>query len=182
MSIKSKRWRKSSASPHTTTVSPSPASDGVKSTSASSTPVKSSSSGSRSNRSLRRKSISPIGYGEHDDPRARLLGLAGYQEETLAQLVQRSIQKKVALLEASKTVFAHHEGQITDEREVADRRVQLEASKALDDILGIKAPPARQAVTVVHKIELPEWMCPDEDQPTSEDQPKIVNVTGEVEE
>lgn len=176
MSIKSKRWRKNSASPHTTTASASPEKPGVKSTSASSTPVKSPSSGSSSNRSSGRKLISPIGFGEHDDPRARLLGLAGFQEETLAQLVQRSIQKKVALLEAVTTETAKYMGKITDTMTQPDHRVQLEASKALDDILGIKAPPARQAVTIVHKVELPSWMCPDDEPPT------VIPVTGTVEE
>lgn len=90
-------------------------------------------------------------------------------------LAQRSLAKKLALLEATKTETAKYLGHITDERTYPDLRIQLEASKALDDILGIKAPPARQAVTVVHKIELPAWMCPDEDPP------QIVDVTGQVE-
>jgi hypothetical protein len=120
--------------------------------------------------------ISPIGFGEGDDPRARLLGLAGYTEETLAEAVHRSMRKKLDLLSATKTVTAQYMGKISDSMEVEDRRIQLEASKALDEILGIKAPPARQAVTIVHKIELPSWMCPD-DQPA-----QIVDVTGAVEE
>ena len=119
--------------------------------------------------------ISPIGYGEHDDPRSRLLGLAGYSEETLAQLVQRSMQKKIKLLKATKTELAAYQGKFLDERRVPDHRIQLEAAKALDEVLGIKAPPARASVTVVHKLELPSWMCPD-DAPH-----QVVEVTGQVE-
>lgn len=120
--------------------------------------------------------ISPIGYGEHDDPRSRLLGLAGYSEETLAELVQRSMKKKIQLLNAKKTEVASFQGKITDERTYRDNRIQLEAAKALDEVLGVKAPPARASVTVVHKLELPAWMCPD-DAPN-----QVVDVTGTVEE
>ena len=104
-----------------------------------------------------------------------MLGLAGYSEETLAQAVQRSMEKKLQLLEATKTVTASHMGRITDTLDVPDVKTQILACKALDDVLGVKAPPARQAVTIVHKIELPSWMCPD-DQPQT-----VVDVTGTVE-
>jgi uncharacterized Zn finger protein len=129
----------------------------------------------RVNPNSRKKLISPIGYGDQDDPRARLLGLAGFNEETLAKAVQRSMEKKLQLLEATTTLTAAFQGQITDTKEVPDAKTQLAAAKALDEVLGVKAPPARQAVTIVHKIELPEWMCPD-DQPT-----QTLDVTGTVE-
>lgn len=171
----SKRWRKNSASPHTTTGSVSPESPGVSSASASSIPPKSPSSGSPANRNSGNQLISPIGFGDTDDPRARLLGLAGYTEATLALAVQKSMEKKLQLLEATKTVTAQYMGKIADSIEVSDVKTQLAAAKALDEVLGVKAPPARQAVTIVHKIELPAWMCPD-DQPN-----QVVDVTGTVE-
>ena len=96
-----------------------------------------------------------------------MLGLAGYNEPLLAELTRKSIEKKLELLEAKETKFFAFEGEVVDERTVADNRVQLEASKALDDILGVKAPPAKQTITVVHKVELPAWMMPDDQPPTT---------------
>lgn len=174
MSSKSKRWRKNSDSPHTTTVSPSPESPGVKSDSASSTRRKSRSSGPSVNQNLRQRLISPIGYGEQDDQRTKLLAAAGFHEETLAQVVKRSMRKKLELLEATVTHIAAKDGVITDTKAVPDPKVQLAAARALDDVLGVKAPPARQSVTVVHKLELPSWMCPD-DQPN-----QVVEIQGTV--
>ena len=77
------------------------------------------------------------------------------------------MEKKLQCMKATKKTYASYEGEITDEREDPDYRTQLEASRALDDIIGIKAPPAKQTITVVHKVELPAWMLPDGQQPTT---------------
>ena len=115
-----------------------------------------------------------MGYQDQDDPRARLLELAGYDEASLARIAKASIEKKVALLESQKKSYFSFEGEVCDERTDPDHRTQLEASKALDEILGVKAPPAKQTITVVHKVELPSWMLPD-DQPT-----RTIEVSGTV--
>jgi hypothetical protein len=107
----------------------------------------------------------PTGYqgaGDQDDPRARLLALAGFDEDSLARIAKASIDKKLALLEATKKTYASFNGTIEDERSDPDTRTQLEASRALDEIIGIKSPPAKQTITVVHKVELPAWMLPDD--------------------
>jgi hypothetical protein len=84
------------------------------------------------------------------------------------------MEKKVALLDAQKVSYFAYEGEVGDERTDADARIQLEAAKALDEILGVKAPPAKQTITVIHQVELPEWMLPD-GQPT-----KTIEVNGRV--
>jgi hypothetical protein len=103
-----------------------------------------------------------------------LLGLAGFNEERLAKITQQSMEKKLELLSAKKVSYFAYEGEVQDQREDEDGRLQLEAAKALDEILGVKAPPAKQTITVVHKVELPAWMLPDGQ---SE---KIIEVGGQV--
>ena len=104
-----------------------------------------------------------------------MLGLAGYNEPVLAEITRRSMEKKVALLDAKKVSYFAYEGEVGDERVDEDSRVQLEAAKALDEILGVKAPPAKQTITVVHKVELPEWMLPDGHKP------QVIEVNSTVE-
>ena len=106
-----------------------------------------------------------MGGEDQDDPRARLLAMAGFDEASLARIAKLSVDKKLALLESHKKSYFSFEGEVQDEREDPDYRTQLGASKALDEIIGIKSPPAKQTITVVHKVELPAWMLPD-DQPT----------------
>jgi hypothetical protein len=120
------------------------------------------------------RSSSPTGYGDNDDPRARLLGLAGYNEAVLADITKQSMEKKLALLSAKKVQYFAYEGEVGDERVDEDGRLQLEAAKALDEVIGVKAPPAKQTITVVHKVELPAWMLPDGQQET------IIEVGGSV--
>jgi hypothetical protein len=91
--------------------------------------------------------------------------LAGYDEDSLARIAKQSIDKKLELLGSHKKTYFSYEGEVGDERSDPDHRTQLEASKALDEIIGIKSPPAKQTITVVHRVELPTWMLPD-DQPT----------------
>ena len=99
--------------------------------------------------------------GEGDSPRERLLIKAGYTEEALANLAALSMQKTAAMLEATETQHFAHQGTVTDERTQPALRVQLEAARTLQEVLGLKAPPAKQTVTVVHTLELPNWMQPD---------------------
>ena len=157
-----------------TTASPCQENPGAASGSGSPTPPRSSSSVSRSSPSLPPALKYPIGYGEQDDPRTRLLGLAGYNEDALAAITKLSIDKKIQLLGATKKQYFAYEGEVGDEREDPDYRVQLEASRALDELLGVKAPPAKQTVTVVHKVELPSWMFP-EGAP-----PQVIEVSSQV--
>jgi hypothetical protein len=104
-----------------------------------------------------------------------LLGLAGYNEAKLAEITKQSMEKKLALLSAKKVTYCTFEGEFGEESKVDDDgRLQLEAAKALDEILGVKAPPAKQTITIVHKVELPAWMLPDGQ---SE---KIIEVGGTV--
>lgn len=124
----------------------------------------------------------PKGYGSDDNPRDRLLTLAGYSEEILAGLAKRALEKQVALLEATETKFFAFQGEVTDERERPALRVQLEAARSVVQVLGMQAPPAKQTVTVVHKLELPDWMQPDMNSgPEPETSPTIINTEGTVE-
>ena len=105
---------------------------------------------------------SPTGYTDGgDSPRERLLIAAGYTEEKLAQLAAQSMAKASQMLEATETQYYAHQGTVTDERTQPALRVQLEAARTLADVLGLKAPPSKQTVTVVHRVELPDWMTPD---------------------
>lgn len=72
------------------------------------------------------------------------------------------MQKAEAMLEATETQHFAHQGEVTDSRTEPALRVQLEAARTLNDVLGLKAPPAKQTVTVVHTLELPDWMQPDQ--------------------
>jgi hypothetical protein len=94
-----------------------------------------------------------------------LLQQAGYAEAVLATLAAQTLQKQTDLLEAQTTTVLSYHGEETGRVTLPDTRIQLEASKALQDVLGIKAPPAKQTVTVVHRLELPDWMTPDETPP-----------------
>lgn len=109
----------------------------------------------------------PTGFTDGaDSPRERLLIAAGYTEEKLAALAALSMEKTSQMLEATETQYYAHQGTVTDERTTPALRVQLEAARTLTEVLGLKAPPAKQTVTVVHRLELPEWMTPDETPPT----------------
>lgn len=108
------------------------------------------------------KPPNPKGYESGgDSPRERLLALAGLTEPALAEVAKQAFAKKVALLDATQTEHFSTRGKVHDQRVTPDYRLQLDAAKALDDVLGLKAPPARQTVTVLHKLELPEWMMAD---------------------
>ena len=96
-----------------------------------------------------------------DSPRERLLTAAGYTEEKLAALAGSAMQKAAQMLEATETQFYVHQGTVTDERTQPALRVQLEAARTLTQVLGLTAPPAKQTVTIVHRVELPDWMTPD---------------------
>lgn len=151
-----------SASPPTTATSPSPTNPGAITKSAPSTRRNSSSSGKSGSRSLDKSSRFPTGFSHGgDSPRERLLIAAGYTEEKLASLVALSMQKAEAMLEATETQHFAHQGTVMDSRTEPALRVQLEAARTLNDVLGLKAPPAKQTVTVVHTLELPDWMQPD---------------------
>jgi hypothetical protein len=105
----------------------------------------------------------PTGFTDTgDSPRERLLIAAGYTEEKLASLAALSMAKTSQMLEATETQYYAHQGTVTDERTHPALRVQLEAARTIQEVLGLKAPPAKQTVTVVHRLELPEWMTPDE--------------------
>lgn len=119
------------------------------------------SSGPSTTPSLPVPSRYPTGYGSDDNPRDRLLTLAGYSEPILAEMARKALEKQVALLEATDTQYFAHLGAVTDERTTAALRVQLEAARSLVQTIGVQAPPAKQTVTVVHKLELPDWMQPD---------------------
>jgi len=134
--------------------------------SASATPANSLSSAPSGTRSSGGNTTSPIGRRHLDDsPRDRLLQQAGYAEAVLATLAAQTLQKQTDLLEAQTTTVLSYHGEETGRVTLPDTRIQLEASKALQDVLGIKAPPAKQTVTVVHRLELPDWMTPDETPP-----------------
>jgi len=103
--------------------------------------------------------------------------LAGYSEEILAGLAKQALDKQVALMQATETKFFAFQGNVTDERERPALRVQLEAARSVVQVLGMQAPPAKQTVTVVHKLELPDWMQPD----TTERPTTIIDSEGTVE-
>jgi hypothetical protein len=118
----------------------------------------------------------PAGYQPIGEaPRDRLLQLAGLSEDGLAQLAKKSLEKKLQLMEANSVQYFASRGVVCDERVQPDYRVQLDAARAIDEMVGVKAPPAKQTVTVVHKLELPDWMCPD-DTPA-----QTIEVEGRVE-
>lgn len=79
------------------------------------------------------------------------------------------MEKAAQMLEATETQYYAHQGTVRDERTQPALRVQLEAARTLTEVLGLKAPPSKQTVTVVHTLELPEWMTPD--------QPATLDVT-----
>ena len=137
----------------------------------------SSSSGRSVTPSLDKRSRFPTGYGSDDNPRDRLLTLAGFSEEILAGLAKRALEKQVALLEAQETQHFAHQGMVLDSRTEPALRVQLEAARSVVQVLGMQAPPAKQTVTIVHKLELPEWMQPD----TSPTPTTIIDTEGIVE-
>jgi hypothetical protein len=160
---RSKSGVTASASRRTTAASPSPVAPNAPTKSASSSPRNSSSSGNGSTRSLAQKSRFPTGlFDAGDSPRERLLLAAGYTEEQLAKLADLSMRKATQMLEATETQYYAHQGTVTDERTQPALRVQLEAARTLTEVLGLKAPPAKQTVTVVHTLELPDWMQPDQ--------------------
>ncbi len=103
----------------------------------------------------------PTGYGPDDSPRERLLSQAGYNEELLAEVTRQVVEKQIGLLTANETQFFAYQGTVSDSRTVPAHRVQLEAAKSLMTVLGVQAPPARQTVTVTHRLDLPAWMQPD---------------------
>ncbi len=105
----------------------------------------------------------------------RLLGLAGYADAALVELTQLSMEKKRQLLEATTTQYFSYRGRVEDQRTEPDLKIQLDAARLIDEIVGIKAPPARQQVTIVHKVELPAWMLPDGAEPT------VIDVDGTTE-
>ena len=159
---RSKNGPTASASPPTTATSPSPTNPGVTTKSGSSTRRSSSSSGKSASRSLDRSLTFPTGFSHGgDSPRERLLTAAGYTEAQLASLAALAMQKTSQMLEATETQYYAHQGTVTDERTQPALRVQLEAARTLQEVLGLKAPPAKQTVTIVHTLELPEWMTPD---------------------
>lgn len=101
----------------------------------------------------------------------------------MAGLAKRALEKQVALLEATETKFFAFQGEVRDERERPALRVQLEAARSVVQVLGMQAPPAKQTVTVVHKLELPDWMQPDTNSAseTETSSPTIINAEGTVE-
>lgn len=130
--------------------------------SASVTPVSSPSSGPSATPNSVGSMTFPIGRRHLDDsPRDRLLHQAGYAEAVLATLAGKILQKQETLLEAQETRILSYQGEERARVHLPAHRIQLEASKCLAEIVGIKAPPAKQTVTVVHRLELPDWMTPD---------------------
>ena len=91
------------------------------------------------------------------DPRGDLLEKGGITVERQAEAAAKSFDKKVALLDAQKTVFFQHEGEVNDSRVVDALDVQLRAAEAIDRMVGVNAPPSTRSVVVTHQLEWPEW-------------------------
>jgi hypothetical protein len=91
------------------------------------------------------------------DPRTDLLALAKITQEKQAEAVSKAFDKKLALLEATRTQFFTDKGVVTDARTQAALEVQLKAAEAIDRMTGVLAPPASTKVTMTHTFEIPEW-------------------------
>lgn len=98
--------------------------------------------------------------------RASLLSAAGFDTTRLATLAQKALEARESILDATKTEYFTFQGQVVDQRTSPDYRLRLEAAKQVDAVLGLHAPTAKQTVTIVHRVELPDWMCPDHASPT----------------
>ena len=91
------------------------------------------------------------------DPRSTLLLLAKVTEDKQADAVAKAFQKKLDLLEATRTQYFTDKGLVTDNRTQAALEVQLKAAEAIDRMTGVLAPPASTKVTMTHTFEIPEW-------------------------
>ncbi len=94
--------------------------------------------------------------------RDRILISAGITEEEQARAVRKAWDRKLALLDATRTQYVTFEGKVTDQRILEDNATRLQAAEAIDRLVGVIAPPSKQTVEVVHRLELPEWALPDE--------------------
>jgi hypothetical protein len=93
--------------------------------------------------------------------RDNLLERAGITEEAQTEAVRKAWNRKLELLEARKTQFFSFEGRVTDQRDVADNALRLQAADCLDRFLGVVAPRSTQKIEVVHRLEYPEYALPD---------------------
>jgi len=112
------------------------------------------------------KSVAPVVYNPPagqmgaESQRTRLMDLAQIDEAEQVAALKEAWAKKRSLVNAHTVRYFAHEGQVCDQRTVQDNKVCLEASESLERMLGVIAPRAEQKVTVVHKLELPEWAQP----------------------
>lgn len=80
------------------------------------------------------------------DVRKMTLEVAGFDPEFAGRVLKRAAEKMIEKLDATKTQFFAHEGEVISEREVVDHSTQLKAAEDLAD-LGMDVMGLRRRAT-----------------------------------